>query len=80
MNLKEIMEGPGNALTKYELGQMRRNELPSILRDQVRNGVGSDGVPGSKGLMLILTPEIALAIAQDLDLAIAKSPGLSYGS
>ena len=75
MNLKEIMEGPGNALTQYELGQMRRNELPSILRDQVRNGV-----PGSKGLMLILTPEIALAIAQDIDLAIAKSPGLSYGS
>jgi hypothetical protein len=74
MTSKEILEGAGNPLTTYELGQMRRNEFPSIIRDKIRNPA-----PGSEHVQLIVSHEIALQIAQDLDLAIAKSPGLSYG-
>lgn len=51
---------------------IRREDFPSLIKDTVR-GTKADHV------ILVLDLEIALQVAQDLELAIEKSPGLGYG-
>lgn len=72
-NLSEILEGPGLPLNAADLGRMRREAFPQIIRDQIVNAA-----PGVEHVHIIITHSIALALAQDLDLAIEKDPSNSY--
>jgi len=72
-NPKKMTESLDLASTSTELGCIRRQEFPNIIRDNIQN---SD--PGVEYIVIMLDHRIALAVAEDLDLAIEKEPNRSY--